>query len=55
MGPIITQLLSVLMNSYHQVGIAPAKGWLFQQLNVTDGLTGLIVYFLVFNANQIIN
>ena len=41
--PIITQLLSVLVNSYHYAGIAPGKGWLFQQLNLTDGLTDLIM------------
>ena len=28
--------------------------WLFQQLNLTDGLTGLIVSFLVVNANYLI-
>ena len=41
--PIITQLLSVLVNSYHHAGIP--SSCLFQQLNLTDELTGLIVYF----------
>ena len=39
--PIITQLLSVLVNSYHHAGIR--SSWLFQQLNLTDELTGLIL------------
>ena len=33
---VITQLLSVLENSYHHAGIAPGKCWLFQQLKITE-------------------